>query len=100
MTPRERRTARKRWRRQKRIEREKARALKEILTPPTTPEAVNHQEPSRQKIQSTKKQRREMAKCYRDNDHLKKQLAKQILIAKKYKRRLENTNDKLKKTES
>lgn len=89
MTPREKRTAKRHWRNQKRKERAKVKAMKEMLTPPTSPETTNRQEASRQKKQITKMQKKKVAKCYRDNMHLKKEVVKQISLVKKFKRRLE-----------
>lgn len=99
MTPREKRTAKRHWRNQKRKERAKVKAMKEMLTPPTSPETTNRQEASRQKKQITKMQKKKVAKCYRDNMHLKKEVVKQISLVKKFKRRLERQNEKIKKME-
>lgn len=70
LTYRSQRYQRKQWREQQKRHREKIKNAPVILSPPHTPEPG----PSHQQISSSKRRERSRAKCYRDNEKLKKEL--------------------------
>ena len=88
MTMRESRHARSVWRKQKRKLREEQKRPSLVLTPPTSPSSPRPG-PSRQKQRARIRQRNDEAKCYRDNDKLKKLLNKERRRADLYRKRLQ-----------
>lgn len=83
LTYRSQRYQRKQWREQQKRHREKIKNAPVILSPPHTPEPG----PSHQQISSSKRRERSRAKCYRDNEKLKKELEIEKKKASKYMRR-------------
>lgn len=81
LTYRSQRYQRKQWREQQKRHRENIKNAPVILSPPHTPE------PSHQQISSSKRRERSRAKCYRDNEKLKKELEIEKKKASKYMRR-------------
>ena len=100
MTAREKRAIRKYWKRHQQKSRKNKKDTKDILnfTPPSSPETPK--EPSRQKKQRSKKKFKEIAKCYRDNVKLQKDLKRHQLIADKYRKRLQRQYEELKAYEN
>jgi hypothetical protein len=92
MTDREKRSTRKRWRNQKRKDRVIQKQKSTVLTPPNSPDSddtlpLPQQQMSRQKCQSIKKKKKEMSKCYRDNNKLKQQLLEQAKKIEMFRKR-------------
>lgn len=83
LTYRSQRYQRKQWREQQKRHRENIKNAPVILSPPHTPEPG----PSHQQISSSKRRERSRAKCYRDNEKLKKELEIEKKKASKYMRR-------------
>ena len=100
MTAKEHRAVRKYWKRHQQKSRKNKKDMKDILnfTPPSSPEIPK--EPSRQKKQRSKKKSKDMAKCYRDNVKLQKDLKRHQLIADKYRKRLQRQYEELKANEN
>lgn len=80
MTLREQRKQRKEWRKIKQNQRKKRKEEQEVkaLTPSSSPVDISERE-----HHSTKRKRRAIAKCYRDNAKLRKELQKQKPIVTK-----------------
>lgn len=74
MTPREQRNKRKEWHKIKQNQRRKRKDEEEVraLTPPSSTVDISQKE-----HHSTKRKRRAIAKCYRDNAKLREELQKQ-----------------------
>ena len=92
MTDRENRSTRKRWRNQKRKDRAIQKQKSTGLTPPNSPDSddtlpLPQQQMSHQKCQSIKKKKKEMSKCYRDNNKLKQQLLEQAKKIEMFRKR-------------
>ncbi|CAG2231225.1 unnamed protein product [Mytilus edulis] len=69
MTPREQRNQRKEWRKIKSKQRKRKKSNHNILTPPSSPQPAPEQIPPEH--DSTRRKKRLMAKCYRDNDQIR-----------------------------
>lgn len=97
-TKRSQRRERRKWRFNKRIQRQKLKDVKKQLTPPASPVSDGPPDPpiaipscSRQKIQSNKKGNREKAKVYRDNHILGKKIENANRTIDRLKKRLERS---------
>lgn len=95
MSAREKRNQRKIWRKQKQSYRKNLKAaaaeLAVIPTPPASPELqINNPHINN----STRRRRRNIAKCYRDNQALRTQLEKQRRLTQKYKMRFKREKDR------
>ncbi|CAG2232244.1 unnamed protein product [Mytilus edulis] len=86
MTPREQRKQRKEWRKIKSKQRKRKKSNHTILTPPSSPQPALEQIPPEH--HSTRRKKRLMAKCYRDNDQLRLEIAKQKRLAHRLQMRL------------
>jgi len=86
---RERRKQRKKWKLSK-CEYRKRQTI-QILSPPASPEPQQDDHPTttRQYVQSKKKKKREKAKCYRDNEILRKKLDNAFRKQEMYRKRLQ-----------
>lgn len=79
MTPMEQRKQRKEWRKVKQNQKKRKEEQEvKALTPPSSPVDISERE-----HHSTKRKRRAIAKCYRDNPKLRKELQKQKRIVTK-----------------
>lgn len=88
-TDREKRTKRKEWRKEKQELRKKQKSslALQALTPPVSPDNLNNSANSQHNI-STRIRRRKLAKCYRENEKLRKALSTQTKLSQKYLMRL------------
>ncbi|KAK6168559.1 hypothetical protein SNE40_021067 [Patella caerulea] len=84
MSLREQRAIRKKWRNAKQKERKNKKKLSNaIITPPNSPT-----ENLDQSVRSSKREKRQQSKCYRDNEKLRLEVLKQKKICEKYKKKL------------
>ena len=106
MTPRDKQNARHRWRRNSKTFRSKRKLTNNLITPPNSsgseedhpyPQPQPNQENRRSslmKITLSRKRKREMAKCYRQNATIKIKLNFQERLTEKHKKRFNQMNQK------
>lgn len=103
MSKREARTARRKWKMEKRDLRKRKKIVKNLATPPASPqmpEVINQPTCSRQMTQSKRKRKREERKYYRENKILENKLKIAERKAEMYKKRWSRLKEKNARTPS